>query len=161
MIAVSATELVNLLGAPLASASTALVLRALGVIEVPDPKPGRTSVEIRLPAQGLDIVFRPASELRDEASFDVPIGERVAAVLFFHGPGFENYAVYSGPLPYGLGFAQSRAAVHAELGQPSASSSRFKNDRWDFERLFLTLDFTDDELQTKLVTVGLPWKPRA
>jgi hypothetical protein len=82
------TNLVNLLGQPLASTAVAEALRKLAVTDVPDPKPGRTSVDIRLRALGLDIVFKPAQELRDGASFAVQPGERVAAVLFFHGPGF-------------------------------------------------------------------------
>ena len=155
------TNLVNLLGQPLASSAARDALRKLAVTDIPDPKPGRTSVDIRLRALGLDIVFKPTQELRDGASFGVPPGERVAAVLFFHGPGFENYAGYASPLPYGLSFDQSRSAVQSRLGSPSGPSVRFKNDRWDFERVYLTLDFTDDERQIKLVTVGLPWKPRA
>jgi hypothetical protein len=155
------THLVDLLGQPLASSAVADALRELAVTDVPDPKPGRTSVDIRLRALGLDIVFKPTQELRDGASFGVPPGERVAAVLFFHGPGFEKYAGYPSPLPYGLSFDQSRTEVQSRLGPPSGSSARFKNDRWDFERVYLTLDFTDDERQIKLVTVGLPWKPRA
>lgn len=155
------TNLVNLLGQPLASAAVADALRKLAVTDVPDPKPGRTSVDIRLRALGLDIVFKPAQELRDETSFAVQPGERVAAVLFFHGSGFENYAKYASPLPYGLSFEQSRSAVQSLLGPPSGSSARYKNDRWDYERVYLTLDFSDDERQIKLVTVGLPWKPRS
>jgi hypothetical protein len=59
-----------------------------------------------------------------------------------------------------LAFDQSRAAVRTLLGEPSGSSTRYKNDRWNLEPRYLTVDFSEDEQRIKLVTVGLPWKAR-
>jgi len=38
---------------------------------------------------------------------------------------------------------------------------KYKNDRWNWDPLYLTLDFADGEQSIQLVTVGLPWKPRS
>jgi hypothetical protein len=121
----------------------------------------RGTIDVRAREHGLDVCFKPAEQLRDGATLGVPIDGLVLTVIFFHAEGHEDYRAYTGALPRGLGFAQSRSAVHESLGAPSGSSTRHKNDRWDFDWYFLTVDFDDDERSIRLVTLGLPWKPRA
>ena len=66
-------------------------------------------------------------------------------MIFFHAEGFEGYRGYSGTLPRGLCFDHSRATVRAALGVPAGTGTGHKNDRWDTEKFYMTLDFADDE----------------
>lgn len=159
MDAASGTELSKLLGEPLQSQKVGQALQLLGLDPSPKRNPRRSVVLVSARDRGVGITFKPAEQLRDAESFDVSPDCLIASVIFFHAPGHEGYTGYPGVLPYGLGFTQSRAAVHALLGAPSGSSGTRKNDRWNHERSYLTIDFTDSEQSIQLVTVGLPWKP--
>src|SRR4051812_9488576 len=118
-------------------------------------------IDVCAPDRGLEITFKPASKLRDGATLGVSADELVLAVIFFYSEGYEDNQAYSGTLPRGLRFEQSRSAVHALLGAPAGTSSVHKNDRWDTDQQYTTVDFSDDEQRILLVTVGLHWKPRA
>jgi hypothetical protein len=161
MITTSGTELLALLATPLESAKIDQLLQELGVSPVLEFDGRGPAMDASAPSFGLDITFKPTELLRDGDSFGLSPKALVTAVFFFHAPGIDRYAGYPGALPYGLEFGQSRAAVRALLGEPSGSSARYKNDRWNFEPRYLTVDFSDDEQRIKLVTVGLPWKPRS
>lgn len=152
--------LLGLLGRPLDEPGVTRALAELGMLPAPgtEPQSGRLGTSSR--ELGLDIVFLFAERLRDESTLGVPATCLVTAGVFFHTDFFPGYRAYAGDLPYGLAFAQSRAVVRALLGEPKASSLKHKNDRWDFGAVYLTVDFKDDEQTIKLVTVGLPWKPR-
>jgi len=160
MITTSGTELLELLGTPLESPAINQLLQELEVTPLLEFGGRGPAMDAPVPRLGLDITFKPTERLRDGASFGLASKALVTAVFFFHAPGFDRYQGYPGTLPYGLAFEQSRAAVRTLLGQPSGSSTRYKNDRWDLEPRYLTVDFSDDEQRIKLVTVGLPWKPR-
>ncbi|HYP74906.1 MAG TPA: hypothetical protein VER12_03055 [Polyangiaceae bacterium] len=156
----SGTELLALLGSPLESALIQKLLQELGVTPVLEFGGRGPAMDATIPSLGLDITFKPTASLRDGDAFGQSPTALVTAVFFFHAAGFDRYAGYPGALPYGLHFEQSRAAVRSLLGEPSGSSLRYKNDRWNLEPRYLTVDFSDDEQRIKLVTVGLPWKPR-
>lgn len=157
---ISSESLLSLLGRPLDSPAVQQALTVLGMLPAPGVQPKRGLINVSSRERGLDISFKFAEKLRDEALLGVPRTCLITSVVFFHGPGFEGYNGYAQALPYGLRFGQSRVNVRTLLGAPSRSSIQYKNDRWDWERLFLTIDFTDDERDFQLVTVGLPWKPR-
>lgn len=160
MSTTSGTELLALLGTPLESEAIQHLLQELGATPVLEFRGRGPAKDATVPSQGLDITFKPTETLRDGEALGLSPSALVTAVFFFHAPGFDRYTGYPGALPYGLHFEQSRAAVRTLLGDPSGSSTRYKNDRWNLEPRYLTVDFSDDEQRIKLVTVGLPWKPR-
>lgn len=159
MTTMTSESLIDLLGRPFDSPAVQRALASLDMLPPAGAQPEHDTLDASSRERGLDISFKFAETLRDEALLGVPPTCLITTVIFFHAPGFEGYSGYAGALPYGLRFGQPRASVRALLGTPSRSSIQYKNDRWDWERLFLTIDFTDDERDFQLVTVGLPWKP--
>lgn len=157
MIIDSTHPLAHLLGLPLGSPELVSTLRLVG--EVSEHSfPLRNSLHITALGYGLDLKFGPADDLVCERELGVPGQTMVLTAVFFHPEGYRDYKGYSQQLPYDLKFDQSRAAVRALLGPPSASSSHYENDRWEFGPLYLTLDFVDDESRIQQVCVGLIWK---
>jgi hypothetical protein len=156
----NSAELLALLSKPMDSPAVSQVLQELGAVPEQEFEGRGTAFDATAPARGLGMTFLPASHLRDGESLGVPPATLLTAGVFFYSEGLYGHRGFAGALPYGLEFAMSRPAVHALLGVPSGSSAKYKNDRWNWDSLFLTLDFNDDEQSIKLVTVGLHWKPR-
>lgn len=157
----TSTELLSLLSKPMDSAEVHQVLRRLGVVPQRELEGKGSAFDVTAPDHGLAMTFMPAKRLRDGEALGVPPDALLAAVIFFYSEGLYGHRGFASALPHGLEFAMSRPAVHALLGAPAGSSAKYKNDRWNWDARFLTLDFNDDEQSIKLVTVGLPWKPRA
>ena len=115
------------------------------------------TVHVTAASRGLDLKFQPAAGHASQPEPSTADG-LVLVAAFFYPDGTDDYQGYTELLPYDLKFDQSRAAVRQLLGPPSASSSHYKNDRWEFGSLYLTLDFSDDEGRVLQVCVGLIWK---
>lgn len=147
-------SLLDLLGQPLDGPLVATTLRELEATRAPRTR-GRTNLNFLARSRGVELKFRPALELGLESSSGGAPERLLASTLFFHGEGSEGFVGYAGTLPYGLKFEQSRAAVRELLGPPSASSSHYANDRWEFGALYLTLDFASDGARIQQVCVGL------
>lgn len=160
MTAESGNELLSYLGEPIEAPRVQQLLKELGVNEIPERKPGRTQINVLAEAHGLELTFQPASELRDGGSLIDSPERLVLSVIFFRADSSDKGSAYSGRLPNELQFANTRAQAHALLGAPSASSDRYKNDRWQFGSRSLTIDFAEDEHSIEQVTAWLPWKPR-
>jgi hypothetical protein len=73
-------------------------------------------------------------------AFDADLDGK-ATTVFLYSEGYQDYKGFAGELPDGISFTDDRRAVHARLGQPSASGGgtviQFfgKAPRWDrFDR---------------------------
>jgi len=154
MNGLSAEELLSLLGL---AGTDASVTRVLQELEQRVDLEGGRSTAIAAPRQGIGLRFSAAETLPGLGSGVGP-STLVVACVFFYAPGHAGHVGFSSALPYGLRFAQSRAEVRALLGDPDWSATKRNNDRWDFERQYLTVDFTPDERSSRLVSVGLPWR---
>ena len=111
------------------------------------------TVHVTAASRGLDLKFQAAAGHASQPEPSTADG-MVLVAAFFYPDGTDEYQG-STELPYDLKFDQSRVAVRQLLGLPSASSSHYKNDRWELGPLYLTLDFSDDESRIQQVCVGL------
>lgn len=142
------------------STGVSQLLQELGAVPEQEFEGRGPAFDATAKESGLGMTFLPAGHLRDGDSLGVPPATLVMAGIFFYSEGLYGHRGFAGALPHGLAFSMSRPAVHALLGAPSGSSAKYKNDRWNWDTRFLTLDFNEDPQTIKLVTVGLPWKPR-
>jgi hypothetical protein len=97
---------------------------------------------------GIVLFFRTAAQ---------PDG-RVLPVLTdvqFSAKGFGGGPPYTGQLPFGISFADTRAATHERLGPPASTAQLAVNDRWTLGERYLTIDFLRDGSAIKKVTFGV------
>ncbi len=112
-----------------------------------------------VPAEGFVLLYKTASHHPDiQKNNALPANAKVFSDVQFRAAGVEGGPPYSGELPYGLKFTDSRAATRARLGAPNWSSPIVNNDRWEYGDRFVTVDFSPDESFIKRVNVGLFWK---
>lgn|SRR6185369_3116918 len=154
----SHSTLIDLLGKPIDHPAVTQAVSELSAVPASALPVQHSRVHVRARDRGLDITFKPASKLRDGATLAASQTDLLFAVIFFHSEAHEGYRAYTGSLPQNLRFDHSRAAVRAALGAPAGTGTPNKNDRWDTDKFYMTLDFSDDEQSILLVTVGLHWK---
>jgi hypothetical protein len=80
----------------------------------------------------------------------------VLSDIFFRGIVFSGGPPFSGKLPRGIEFSDSRAGVRKILGEPTWTAM-LPNDRWEYGDHYMTLEFAEDEQTIYMVTCGRIW----
>ncbi len=95
-------------------------------------------------------------------SFALSRKNRVQSV-FLYGGDLEGFAAYTGPLPGGLSFANSRADLRGALGTPAMSGEaggiglmaiEHSWDRFESEGVYVRFEYHTGDSAIRLVTIG-------
>jgi hypothetical protein len=158
-VSVTAERLLNALGKLADDAEVRALLRDLDLPEKPAKIADGVASDYEAPNHGVAIFFRTAHHLRNiEAYRACPPETPIVSDVIFSRKGFGGGPGFSGELPHGLTFSESREAARARLGPPSSSGLAGANDRWDFGQRYLTVAFFRDPTKGVMqVTCGLDW----
>jgi hypothetical protein len=158
-VSISAERLLGVLGKLADDAEVRTLLRDLGLPETPAKIADGVSSDYEAPKHGVAVFFRTAYHLRNiEAYRACPPETPVVSDVIFSRKGFGGGPGFSGALPHGLTFSESRDAARARLGPPSWSSPMGANDRWNFDQRYVTVAFFRDPTKGIMqVTCGLDW----
>lgn len=102
----------------------------------------------------------PSHGIGVDADFDGRV-----STIFFYSEGMDDYRQFTGVLPEGISFGDSRSMVQGRLGKPDASGGGTvihffgkapKWDRFDRKQFSLHIQYTDDESSVSLVSLMRP-----
>jgi hypothetical protein len=158
-MSVTSERLLNALGKLADDAEVRALLRDLDLPETAAKIADGVSSDYEAPKHGVAIFFRTAHHLRNiEAYRACPPETPIVSDVIFSRKGFGGGPGFSGQLPHGLTYSETREAARARLGSPSWSSPIVANDRWKFGDRYLTVAFSSDPTKGVMqVTCGLDW----
>ena len=79
---------------------------------------------------GVELTFTHAEELKVRQR-DYPCGTLVLRNIRFYGAGSSTHAPFTGALPFGIVFSDTRATLIEKLGPPDSEVPRLPSLRWD------------------------------
>ena len=112
-------------------------------------------------ALGVELTFTVADALKVRLR-DYPPGALVLHNIRFYGAGSRTHAVFTGVLPFGLRFGDTRSTLIEKLGPPDLEVEWLPSLRWDRARYALFVVLGDDgsvarvALQTPVVPSSKP-----
>ena len=117
----------------------------------PVAKRGELTTFLQNRALGVELTFRYA-EVLDLPRANVPAGTLVLSNIRLYGPANRTHAAFTGELPFGLRFGDTREMLIEKFGPPDLDrphKGHFAPMRWDTKAyaLFANLD-DDDRLRT-------------
>jgi hypothetical protein len=146
---VNAEDFISYLGKRDDDPSVKQLLAQLGVNKPPKLKRDEVDVDIELRRQGLILVFESSE---DEKSSRLYLND----VQFYSGAAGQGMDAYTGQLPKGLTFDDSRDQVLARLGPPDLPDEDMSTDVWEFDGFCITVEYRAQNTAIGLVHVGAP-----
>jgi hypothetical protein len=125
---------VALLGKPSTAKEVKDLLEQGGYAKEPKPKRGDTQAWVELEKLGISLVFDGKGK-----------GSLLLSSVEFCCDGYrETHAGFSGKLPLGVRFNQTRQQVLALLGKPEMENADLALDRWRIEGTWYFARYTDE-----------------
>jgi len=88
----------------------------------------------------------------------LPSGTAIVSEILLRAKGYNLEPGFTGDLPHGLAFTESRKSVQSRLGPPAWTSPLgLPSDRWEIGQRYVTISFRDDEQGIKNGCFGLIW----
>ncbi len=90
--------------------------------------------------------------------------KHLVETVFLYSEGFEGFSAYTGALPMGLSFANSRTEVRTALGEPVRSGEaggiglmaiEHSWDRFEADALYLHIQYQAGDAGILLITIGI------
>ena len=158
-MSITSERLLDALGKLADSPEVRALLRDLDLPEQAAEMADGVASDYEAPKHGVAIFFRSAHHLRNiEAYQTSPPGTPIVSDVIFSRKGFGGGPGFSGALPHGLTFQESRESARARLGPPSRTALAGANDRWNSGHRYLTVAFFRDPAKGIMqVTCGLDW----
>ncbi len=135
------------------------LLRDLGVERRIIIKRDETDVYVNNADAGVSLLFESESYLSAKHKISFSSDAPVLTAIFLYGPGDDEFSAYTGDLPSGLLFSDSREEAILKLG----NSTKFNPDRdsefWDFPgnvRFFV--GYAEGRQSIEIVQFGILWR---
>jgi hypothetical protein len=129
------------------SAEISALFAALGVSQIPKMPKDDIDARVRLPKQGLVLIFKPVDPKSSK------LGLVSAHFLSDAETGNSNF---SGELPRKLSFTDTQAEVHQKLGKPTLSIPPLRRETWKTNAEALSVKYSKDSGQVTFVSVDAP-----
>jgi hypothetical protein len=123
-------DVIAALGRTLGEPELRDLLAALRIEAKPAVKRGDITAFLHNRKLGVELTFGYAEGL-DVPLRDYPPDALVLRNIRFYGPGSSTHAAFTGDLPFGLRFGDTRAALIAKFGPPDADGANIPPLRWD------------------------------
>jgi hypothetical protein len=114
--------------------------------------------DVSRPLLGFSLFFRDPARTKSPVCASLPRGILVLAGCFFYSEGHEGYKQFSGKLPRGLSFSDSRDRIIQALGQPNwkrEKEGRTISERWDYDKRSLHITYPKDRDGIKIISFEL------
>ncbi|HMK81484.1 MAG TPA: hypothetical protein VK438_17650 [Xanthobacteraceae bacterium] len=134
---------------------------AFGIKGFPALDPDDVTCFLQNGALGVELTFRAADALKVRLR-DYPPGALVLHNIRFYGADSRTHAPFTGALPFGLRFGDTRPTLIEKLGLPDFEVADLGSLRWDRRRYALFVVLGDDgtaarvALQTPVVATDRP-----
>jgi hypothetical protein len=123
----------------------AAIFDALGTYQRPEPpRDGRSFHDwVLIRRRGVEPGFADSEYQAAADRYRWGHGELLLTQGYFYA-GFEDVQPFTGELPFGLLFADSRHAARAKLAAYEATRHSYRSDTWDVEGYRLSVTYADD-----------------
>jgi len=128
------------------------LLSMLGIHKMPKIKRGDTDARGEAPSLGIELVFEPVD---DPKSSLLALNE----VQLYGNTQGGTVKPYTGTLPFGLQFSDSRKDARKKAGKPTFANKDMDNDAWDFESHTMLLDYSSGAGSIACVQLMIPFEP--
>ena len=128
------------------------LLTALGIQKIPKIKRGDTDARGEAPSQGIELVFEPVNDKKSSLLV-------LNSVQLYGNTQGGTVTPYSGTLPFGLQFSDSRKDARMKAGKPTFADEDMDNDSWDFETHTMVLEYGGDATNIAVVQMMVPFEP--
>jgi len=124
-----------------------------GIADIPQIERDETDVAEDIAGEGITLVFTDETLLNRQALVEAPPVLSEVRLILQHP---KSKDLYKGPLPFDLKLENSQESLRKRLGKPIESNDKFRWDRWEIDRLVLTVVYSKDLSSLSRVVVGLP-----
>jgi hypothetical protein len=154
------TETVDkLLGKPVDSPEVKVFLVNLDATENLEIDPDDGTAYISREELGFSLLFKEAGWIKNPSYASLPKNTLVFVSCFYYAEGHEGYRQFSGELPRGLSFSDSRDDVHKKLGPPSwqrERNGRVISEKWVFGDRSLHVTYSRNTGKIAVIVFGIP-----
>jgi hypothetical protein len=135
------------------------LLRTLGIDRRITMTRDDTDVYLNNADAGVSLLFESESYVSAKHKIGFPSDAPVLTAIFLYGPGDDGFSAYTGNLPGGLLFSDSREKAILKLG----NSAKFNPDRdsefWDFPRnVRFFVRYAERRQSIERVQFGILWR---
>lgn len=130
MMRIDEAMLLRVLGGYFGEPEIADFLKMLEIQKVPKLKRGEATDILENPQAGVELTFEDAEGLKVSAR-EYPDGALVLSNVRLYGIDTGTFSPFSGPLPFGLVFGESKESLIRKFDAPAAENPRLRVLRWD------------------------------
>jgi hypothetical protein len=114
----------------------------------PKLKSGELYDHMKFPKEGFVLVFRESE--------DPKTSQVVLADVQIYSAAKGGFSAFSGKLPDGLVFSDTRTEVRKKLGKPSRSKAQLNKDFWDRKGYIETIQYEQTSGEIYMVSLAMP-----